>query len=317
MKYSKHWLVTSLVGLALMASTWQVQPAQAQSRALGLASVAIELWPEYDRPTVLVQISGTLDPGVALPAAVVVRLPAASGGPLAVATRTAAGALVNAPYTTTVSGDQILVTLQADTADFHVEYYDPALAITGAARAYTFRWTTDYAVAAAAVRVQAPVDSSQLTADPALTAAGPGDDGLNYYTNSLGALAAGQAVSLRLAYSKSSSTLSSEKLTASPAKTPAAPPALTFASPWLWGGVAAGLLVFAVAVWAFWWLRVSQRETSPKAIRRRRPARLDRARRAGAPRDPAPAATGFCTQCGRRLVADDRFCRSCGAPVRK
>jgi hypothetical protein len=314
MKLLTRWLVSGLVGVALIAAAL---PAQAQSRTIVLSSVAIELWPEYDRPTMLVQISGTLDPSVALPVEVVVRLPAASGGPLAVATRTAAGGLVNTPYTTTVSGDQILVTLRADTADFHVEYYDPTLTITGAARAYTFHWTPDYPVAAAAVRVQAPVDSSQLTANPALTPAGLGDDGLNYYTASLGALVAGQDVRLQLSYSKASSTLSAEKVAASSAKT-SPTPALTFASPWLWGGVAAGLLVCAVAVWAFWRLRVSQRE-APRRVSRRRPVRLSRARRSGAAGDsaPSPAATGFCTECGQRLLPDDHFCRSCGAPVRE
>jgi hypothetical protein len=315
MKPITHWLVTVLVGLALLAP---VLPAKAQSRALVLSSVAIELWPEYDRPTVLVQISGTLDSAVVLPANVVVRLPVSSGGPLAVATRSSDGSLVNAPYTTTVSGDQILVMLQANTADFHVEYYDPALAVTSPARAYTFRWTTDYAVAAAAVRVQAPVDSSQLTAEPALTPAGVGDDGLNYYTASWGALTAGQEVSLKLVYSKSSTTLSSQKLPASAAQ-PAPAQALTFASPWLWGGVLAGLLVFVAAIWAFWWLQTSQKEASRGASRRRRPVRSPRARRAGAPSASAtpPAVKGFCTQCGRPLLPDDQFCRSCGAPVRE
>ena len=310
-----RWLVTGLVGLALMAP---VMPALAQSRAVVLSALAIELWPEYDRPTMLVQISGTLDPSVVLPAEVVVRLPASSGGPAAVATRTAAGALVNTPYSTTVSGDQIVVTLRADTAAFHVEYYDPGLIVTGAARAFTFHWTTDYPVTAAAVRVQAPVDSSQLTGDPPLTGAGLGNDGLNYYSAALGPLTAGQVVNLKLAYFKSSSTLSSTRVTASPTQAAAAAPAgLTFASPWLWGGVGAGLLVFGLAGWALWRLRTPQDELPRRSTRRRRPVRLNGARRSDLPRDSAPSrAAGFCTQCGQRLLPDDHFCRSCGTPVR-
>ncbi len=304
--------------------TWGA-PMQTQSPAVTLSELRIELWPEYDRPSMLVQIIGTLDPSVALPAEVLVRVPAASGGPLAVATRSSAGALINAPYTTTVSNDQILVTLRADTADFHVEYYDPGLAITGTARSFAFLWNTDYAVASAGIRVQAPVDSSQLTADPPLISAGPGDFGLNYYTASLGSLTAGQQVSLRLTYSKSTSTLSASTVAASstqPASAPAATPGLTLASPWLWGGVGAGLVVFGVAVWALGRMRTSQEEARRQYSRRRRPVRPSMARRA----DPAPPPlgpsapgepAGFCTECGQRLRAGDRFCRSCGTPARE
>ena len=290
---------------------------QTPDSAITFSTLAIELWPEYDRPTMLVQILGTLDSSVALPAEVVVRVPAASGGPLAVATRSSAGTLINTPFTTTVSGDQILVTLRADTSDFHLEYYDPGLAITGTARSFTFLWNTDYAAASAAIRVQAPVDSSQLVADPPLTPAGPGDLGLNYYTVALGPLAAGQPVSLRLSYSKSSSTLSASKVTASPAQ-PAATPALNLASPWLWGGVGAGLVVFGLAVWALGRMRASQEEERRRNSRRRRPVRPSASRRADLPSRSAPGEpAGFCAECGQRLLAGDRFCRSCGTPVRE
>ena len=294
-------------------------PAQAQSRAIGLSSVAIDLWPEYDRPTMLVQIFGTLDSGVALPAEVVVRLPAASGEPHAVAALAANGVWLDAPYTHTVSGDQILVTLLTDTANFKVEYYDPTLTVSGAARTFAFRWTTNYAVADAGVRVQAPVDSSQLTGNPALTALGPGDYGLDYYTLSWGALAAGQEVRLDLSYSKSSSTLSCEKLATCPGKASPAPALTFFDSPWLWGGVAGGLLVAGVAIWGLWWLRTSQNEI-PRISkgRRRRTGRPNQFKALGGARDAAPGrVVAFCTQCGRRRLPGDRFCRSCGAPVRE
>ena len=322
MKELPRWLVTSLVTLALILSVTP-RSAAAQSPAVTLSTLIIELWPEYDRPAMLVQLSGTLDARVALPAQVRIRVPAASGGPLAVATRTAAGNLVNAPYTTTVSGDQIVVTLSADTPDFHVEYYDPGLAITGTARSFTFLWNTDYAAASAAIRVQAPVDSSQLTADLPLTPDGPGVYGLNYYTALLGALTAGQQVSLRLTYSKSSSTLSATQVAASstqPTAPSAAAPALTLGSPWLWAGVGAGLAVFGVALWALGRMRASQEEERRRNSRRRRPVGQPSAgaRRTDLPSRSAPGeAAGFCTQCGQRLLEGDRFCRSCGTPVRK
>ena len=76
-----------MVALALL-----LLPALALAQAGGapkgnprLASLNIEIWPEYDRPAALVILRGALAEGVKLPAAVTLRLPAASGGPGAVA----------------------------------------------------------------------------------------------------------------------------------------------------------------------------------------------------------------------------------------
>src|SRR4030067_3097186 len=49
-----------------------------------LASLQIESWPEFDRPAAaLVILKGEIAAGVPLPAAVSLRIPAASGGPTA------------------------------------------------------------------------------------------------------------------------------------------------------------------------------------------------------------------------------------------
>ena len=50
-----------------------------------LASLHIEIWPEFDRSAALVLLKGELAADVALPAAVSLRIAASSGGPTAVA----------------------------------------------------------------------------------------------------------------------------------------------------------------------------------------------------------------------------------------
>lgn len=78
-----------------------------------LASLNIEIWPEYDRPAALVILKAVLAQGVMLPAAVTLRLPASSGGPSAVAfSSTAGGDLLNLKHERESAGE--FVTLKFD-----------------------------------------------------------------------------------------------------------------------------------------------------------------------------------------------------------
>jgi hypothetical protein len=319
-----RFLLSGLSVLAGLAGAW---PAQAQNSAIALASLQIDLWPEFDKPSVLVLLTGTLDAEVPLPADVTVRIPAASGQPSAVAV-SSNNQLVNAPYTSTVAGDQILITFQADSTEFRVEYYDPAMTITGQARDYSFHWTTDYPVRAANIHVQEPVGATQLAAEPAVTLAGPGDNGLNYYTAALGALGAGQLVNLHLTYSRASNALSASIVSqnAAPAVAPGPAPAVPAAGVnwyFVWAGVLAALLVAGGS--GYWYFtRRGQGETESHRSRRRarplmaeaHPSSRSEGQEAG-PDGPTSTPAGFCTRCGRPLQTGDGFCRQCGAPVRR
>jgi hypothetical protein len=306
-----------LISFLLVAASTRA-PAQAQS-PLTLSTLKIELWPEYDRPAMLVIFAGTLASGVSLPASITLHLPAASGGPFAVAVAEASGNLVNAQYTTTTTGETIAVTLQATTPSFHVEYYDPALKIDGEAREYVFQWTSDFEIEALTLRVQEPVGARNLNGEPALAAAGTGDLGLDYYAAQLGGVNAGEGVSFRLRYDKSTAALSSESLNQTapapnpePATSRSAANNVELAPILLAAAAGVGLLMIG-------WGIVSVSRARQSGDRRSREPR----RRAGsltpAPHTPPGAASEparFCTQCGNALQAGDRFCRQCGAAVR-
>jgi zinc ribbon protein len=306
--------------LLILTLSLGAYPAQAQG-TIALSSLTIELWPEFDKPATLVILNGTLASSVPLPAQLTLHIPAASGGPFAVAAQDASGKLVNTQYTTAPSGDTIAVSLTVDFPTFHAEYYDPALTITGEARDYIFHWTTDYAVTAATVRVQEPVDARDLTAEPAVTPAGTADFGLNYYAASLGALSAGQSRPVHLRYSKSTSTLSSEVVNKNtpvplatttvtqplPSQLPLTPILLAAA-----GGF--GVLMIGFGVWSYVRNRRGT-ETEHARRRRRRTASLGDEPPAP-PRAEAPTPARFCVQCGQLLLTGDRFCRNCGTPIR-
>ncbi len=337
-----------LAGMVLFAACVLPAPVRAQ-RAVTLASLQISIWPEFDRPSSLVILDGQLASSVLLPAELTVRLPAAAQAPNAVAVTGTDGSLLQAAYTTAASGGDIIIKFTTSSAVFRVEYYDPALVINGDSRSFVFRWKSDFAIAAVGLKVQEPYGAKKLNGQPALTAAGTGEYGLNYDTASLGALPAGGMVSLDLSYTKSGSTLSATAVgpaqggAGAPASTPSpAADGLTGSLPWILG--AAGLGLVLVAGGAVWYGRrtPTARGRQPAHPMRRQRAEPVRAKRAARKRlSPVAAATGapdgaltggtrwaaaatldtvpvsFCTQCGQRHQSGDRFCRQCGATVRE
>lgn len=315
-------LITLL--LALAGGT----PTLAQS-SIELTSLKVELWPEYDQPAMLVILDGVLKPEVALPATVTINIPARVGAPAAVAMMDDTGRLLTAETTSQTKGDILAVTLTTQYRTFRVEYYDPALTFNASTRAFSFNWLTDYAVEAVTFKVQEPVGASNLTFTPALTAIGPADFGLNYYTGSLGSLTPGQAVTLQMNYTKADSRLSAEVVNPSsaPATGEAAPvattptPAATSATLPIVLGFAGGAFLAGGGLYYWFSRRPPVRGASAKNKNRGH----KHARREKAPAAPRPhrqaeaqgALAQFCTECGAKILAGDAFCRKCGAKVRE
>lgn len=308
--------------LLILTLSLNARPARAQE-TITLSSLTIDLWPEFDRPATLVILKGTLASSVKLPAQLTLHIPAASGGPFAVAAQDASGQLLDTQHTESQSGDSIAVNLTTDFPTFHLEYYDPALTITGEARDYTFQWTTDYAVSAVTLRVQEPVDARDLSAEPAVTPAGTADFGLNYYSASLGALSAGQSLSVHLRYSKSTARLSSEVVSqntpvplATPIVSQPQPSQTNFTPILLAAAGGLGLLMIGFGVWSI--IR-NRREMGAEHPRRRRRHVAQVGEDGPTPLEPGPGAATparFCAQCGKPVLPGDRFCRNCGTPVR-
>ena len=133
--------------LRTLALALLVLPAFALAQTAGapkgnprLASLSIEIWPEYDRPAALVILRGALAESVKLPAAITLRLPAASGGPGAVAySTTADGNLLNLKHERATAGEFITLKFEVPQRFFHVEFYEP-IATGASARAYRYVW---------------------------------------------------------------------------------------------------------------------------------------------------------------------------------
>ncbi len=297
-----HFL-TALLALTLVPA-FAAGPSRgvAALRNPHLASMQVEIWPEFDRPAALVILRGALAADAKLPADVTLRIAASTGGPSAMAYSAAAGGnLLNLKYERKDASDFITLSFKVPERFFHVEFYDP-LQTGKPERSYTYVWPGDFAVDHLSVVVQEPAAASNFSVQPNLDAAASEQDGLRYRSADLGARAPGKPLPIKVSYTKTGTRTSAEILgqkTTEAAPAPIAGSGLTPASG-ASSEVAKGVLIFIIALSlliglgsGFLWWR-------------------------GRVRAPAgqTGSAGACTKCGTPREADDRFCSKCGARLK-
>jgi hypothetical protein len=271
-----------------------------------IASLEVDLWPEYDRPQVLVIDYILLSPDTPLPATVELRVPAAVKTPLVVAVGSSPDLVTDqgVQFTTSKDGNWLVVSIEANGPAIQFEYYDPGLKKDGDLRSYTYEWSSDYDVKAFTVAVQKPFDARNLKTSPVLQDDGVYQNQLQYYRSEAEPIPAGDSFLLEMSYEKSSDTLSVSRLQVEPVEVNEDTPgriSLNNYLPYVMGGLGVLLLIGGVI---YYWQSGETRAS--KASRRKRPAAEDEEHSTGI----------YCAQCGARAKAGDRFCRVCGARLR-
>lgn len=308
-----------LAFLALCALLTLIRPGSvsAQENTVTIASLRVDIWPEYDQPSVLVIYHMTLSPEVSLPATVAIPIPAAVEKPHAVAMQDVAG-LYNLNYKLNAAGEWIEVEFTTPVPDVRVEFYDPTLAKDGSNRAYQFNWPGSYTVENFSISVQQPLNASSMTFLPTIGSGVRGEDGLTYYNLAAGRVPEGTSLDLQIQYEKPDDTLTSPQQfqpaqPSQPVSTSAAGRmTLNEMLPWLLGGLGV-LLIAAGLVW-YW-------RTGRAPVRANAAAHHHGSRPRHTTTEKPAAASGsenaaFCHQCGKRATPGDVFCRACGTKLR-
>lgn len=300
----RRWSIILLL-VFLIALTPSVR---AQS-PVGFDELKVLLWPEYDRPDMLVIYKITLSGSTKLPAQINLRIPQEAGSPYNVAVEEADGQLYSLNYTTSQEGDWLVISLTAPTTKLQVEFYDPGLTKVDSRRDYTFRWAGDFEVKNLIIQVQQPVTASNLQVEMVSGSWSTGTDGMQYYTVEVGKVPSGTPVSLKLSYSKSDDTLSIPDQVPLQSSQPIGPSTdqlrMQEALPFILGGLGLALIIGG-GLW--FWLISRKRQTGPSN------------RRHGSSNRVIPdgnEADIYCHQCGKRAAKDDVFCRTCGTRLRR
>lgn len=296
----------SILAILILSLLFPV-PASAQE-AVTINTMHIDIWPEYDRPDVLVIYRFSLAASTPLPEKMSLRIPSASGEPYNVAfvdvTESGETELFNLEYTTEQQGDWLVVSFNAPSPDIQLEYYDPGLLRSGTTREYQYTWPADYTVQSMAVQVQQPVNASDMQIEPDMGTGEVFQDGLTYYNALFGQVETGEQFNLTLRYEKPDDILSKSFEAVFPVETVEVSQPISFDSvlPWILGGVGV-LLVVGAAIWYF--------------MPNRQPA-VPRKRHSGAgSQEQSETGDVFCNNCGTRARNGDIFCHTCGTKLRK
>jgi len=293
-----------LLGFLLLAILIFPMSVQAQG-TVRFDAVSVEIWPEYDRPDVLVIYRLSLAPDVELPTTLSIRVPA-QAEINAVATGVAGGSLFTTQYTPQIEGEWKKITLTTSDSQVQIEFYDP-LPKQESDRQFSFQWAGDYAAETFEVYFKLPIDATNFQSEPALTPLGTGTDNLAYYGLTVGGLDAGEIFSLSLDYQKSTARLSTSAQTVEPVEDLGSGMSgfqISEYLPWILGGLGVILIVAGIVYFV-----LSRKGNKPGSTGRKRHA----------PTRSEEAVSGatYCHQCGRRAQPGDQFCRACGTRLRR
>jgi hypothetical protein len=283
-------------------------PAGAQAQtSIRFSTVRVDIWPEYDQPSVLVIYHYTLGADVKLPVSLDLRIPI-QASINAVAVSDASGALITADYTRKGSGDWAVLTLEPGSRDIQVEYYD-AYSRQGDTRSYTYTWPGDYPVDSFSISFQQPSGAVDLKTTPELGTGVVAADGLTYFNSDLGSQPANQDFTFSLEYKKSTDTLSTSGQSVQPSapldSTVQGRVSITDYLPWILGGLGALLVLAGVGAFLMYGRGGRNRAESG-----------NRKRHAISGKDPVQWDL-YCNQCGKRAQPGDGFCRTCGSRLQR
>jgi hypothetical protein len=291
--------------VVLLVAFWISFPVQAQSD-LHLKSVTVDIWPEYDRPAVLVIYHLVLPSDAKFPVTLHLRIPA-QAEVFAIAVNDPVKGLLNTPYDRIVQGSWAELTITSSLADVQVEYYD-VLNKNGTSRHIVFNWAGDYATDDFSMVFQQPVGASDLAIVPALASTGVNQDGFTYYKSASQVLTAGQSITLTADYQKPTDDLSTTGLPVQPTQpiSGTTPGRITMSAlvPWLLAGAGVILLAIGTVGGLYLWKNGTRRGSVTRKHRSQ-------------PKPEIETEEIYCHHCGKRAQAGDVFCRTCGIRLQK
>jgi hypothetical protein len=292
----RKWFILLFI-LALLLPT----SVQAQG-SVALKSLNVQLWSEFDQPSMLVILDFEVTDDTQVPGSIDVAIP--SGANITAVAYGPEGNLLLANYQNKPVEDpnwQDITIFMSERAPYRVEYYLP-LERDGNQRSFTYKWPGTYAVNDFNVDVRVPQDSMNVKTSPAIpfVQEQPFLNG----GSMINQLKEGQTYELKLGYSRASEASvvtpsSSQVEPITPVDENTDGRSTLNNLPIILGGFGAVLILVAL----FFFLR-NQTAAHPAKSRKRS-------------RHTQESGTQtYCHECGARAHEGDRFCRTCGSKFR-
>jgi hypothetical protein len=268
-----------------------------QNDISAIESMSIGLWPDYDRPSVLVLLTGLLPADTQFPATVIVPLPE-NAKLNAVARIDGSDGIMKNDISVAPGPSGMLMFITTD-LQFRVEYYIPYI-VNGNQRSFDYSWLADIDVNSLQLKIQQPEAATSFNVKPATINRITEQDGLIYHAFPAKAVLAGQSFFAHLEYEMLTTRLSvntqpsqqvenqaPEQFFPSIAESRTNLPVLAI--------IAGGLLVLVGLVWIIVANRNRVDTNEPHSQK---------------PRNPPQ--TKFCRNCGEPTDETDKWCGQCG-----
>lgn len=281
-----------LIWFLLLSLFFWATPSFAQTEATAVKFLSIEFWPDYDQPSVLVLLTGTLTDGTPLPASVTLPLPAT--------------AQINA--VARISNDNVMnddiayqqnatsLTLTTPDQRFRVEYYVPYISEENG-RSFTFQWQSPLLVEQTAVTIQQPATASNLIVEPTAVNTTTRNDSLTYHDLPSLTIPPNTPYTVQVHY-----TMTTPQLTVETTSPPAATVQTTTpALPNTYFLLAGASAIFVIFYIGYHYGRQLKNQPKRKPIANR----------------PTKTQQKFCHNCGTPTQPSDVFCRQCGTSLKK
>ncbi len=286
----KYFLLIVLFTLILPAKGY------AQDKVTNIDLLVIELWPDYDRASVLVLITGTLPTDTKLPASVTLPFPE-TAQLNAVARIDSTDGIMKDDISSSLSHGEL--TFITPDLRFRVEYY-LLYTVNNNQRTFNFNWVADLSVNKLQLRVQQPISASSLSTEPAPVNVFGGEDGFTYHAFPEQAVPAGKSISVQVDYTMIMAKLSAESLTPSSesVQEPKLPSTSKTTAGVNWSFVAVVLICIIIVI--VFVLKITTGRAGPD-----RPITSHE-------KSKTQSRAKFCSNCGSPKDKDDKFCRKCG-----
>ncbi len=270
-----------------------------QGKVAAIDSLVIELWPDYDRASVLVLLTGALPANTKLPATVTLPYPETAQFNAIARIDSSDGKMKDDILSS--PGPGVLTFITPDLR-FRFEYYIP-YAVNNNQRTFNFTWLADLSVNRFQLRVQQPISASSLATEPATLNVSKGEDGLTYYAFPVQAVSAGQSLSVQVDYTMTKAQLSVEYLAPPSARVqePGVPATLNNGTGIHWPIATVAVFGIIIVIFIVWQI-ATRRAASNRSITHHAKAKNQ-------------SLSKFCHNCGNPTSKNDRFCRKCRAAL--
>jgi len=199
-----------IIFLLLIMLSHHSKVAIAQDTNIGISTMKISLWSEYDNSNVLVMYRGRVSANVILPATIKFNI--IPGVEPHVASVTPTNDHIHDPFDVKDEDGETYVSFLLKERDFAIEYYYKAFPPAGSYKSFIYNYKSYYPINNFSYEIQQPISATNFITEPSSIRSVSDSRGILNHLVLAGGVAAGETKTVNVSYFKSSAKTSLQLL---------------------------------------------------------------------------------------------------------